>query len=97
MIDVAHTLVRITSTWPPASITAVSPRNCTTFPSIRTMRCWKFERCGARMRGVCGWSIASIYQSFNAEEVIKFFPASLDEEDGWVGWLCELGRDIGWR
>ena len=53
-----RTRLRITSTLPPASITAISPRNCTTFPSMRTMRCWKAERCGARMRGVCGVSIA---------------------------------------
>ena len=54
------TLFRIKSTLPPASITAVSPRSDTTFPRMRTMRCWKFERWGARMRGVWGWSIVKV-------------------------------------
>jgi hypothetical protein len=57
LLSAALTRFRITSTWPPASIMAVSPRSWTTLPSMRTMRCWKFDRCGARMRGVCGWSI----------------------------------------
>jgi hypothetical protein len=51
------TLFRITSMLPPASMTAVSPRSCTTLPSMRTSLCWKDCRFGARIRGVCGWSI----------------------------------------
>lgn len=52
-----RTLFKITSICPPASMTAFSPRSWTTFPSTRTILCWKVERCGARMRGVWGWSI----------------------------------------
>jgi hypothetical protein len=47
-----RTRFKMTSTFPPASMMAVSPRSWTTLTSMRTMRCWKFERWGARMRGV---------------------------------------------
>lgn len=54
-----RTRFNITSTLPPASMTAVSPRSWTTFPSMRTILCWKLWRWVARMRGVWGWSIAA--------------------------------------
>lgn len=54
-----HTRFNITSMLPPASIVAVSPRNWVTLPTMRTILCWKFERCGARTRGVWGWSMVS--------------------------------------